>query len=154
MLQKETRTLDDGLYYIESFTNTHFVLDADNLDRKAGSNIQLATRNDRIDQAFYIKYLPNIGLYKIVNKVSNKSLDVKSAKDTAGTNIQIWNDKEGHEAQLWDIIKNSDGSYSILTVCGGRAVDIKSGIIKSGVNIQTWTRNNTIAQKWLFERAN
>ena len=53
-----------------------------------------------------------------------------------------------------DIIKNSDGSYSILTVCGGRAVDIKSGIIKSGVNIQTWTRNNTIAQKWLFERAN
>ena len=154
LLQKETRTLDDGLYYIESFTNTHFVLDADNLDRKAGSNIQLATRNDRIDQAFYIKYLPNIGLYKIVNKVSNKSLDVKSAKDTAGTNIQIWNDKEGHEAQLWDIIKNSDGSYSILTVCGGRAVDIKSGIIKSGVNIQTWTRNNTIAQKWLFERAN
>ena len=84
--------------------------------------------------------------FRIVNKVSNKSLEVKDASTAEGATIFQWATVEGKANQLWQLTQLTDGTYTFKSKSSGKLIDApdctEGGIIKQfaadGTNSQRW----------------
>ncbi|MSS19591.1 RICIN domain-containing protein [Pseudoramibacter porci] len=118
------------------------------VSRDSDNVIVLETNQYSQDQ--YWEFIPiGGGQYKIINKGTQKALDVSGASDKNGANIQIYSDN-GSDAQKWTLNLESDGSYTLQPACSGdKVMDVTGGKINTnGTNVQLYQENNTVAQKF------
>jgi hypothetical protein len=87
--------------------------------------------------------------YRIVNKVSGKSLEIKDSSSAEGAVIFQWATVTGKANQLWQIKKLADGRYSFVSKSSGKLIDApdctEGGIIKQ------YAYDGTDSQKWRFD---
>ncbi|WP_295360806.1 RICIN domain-containing protein [uncultured Pseudoramibacter sp.] len=118
------------------------------VSRDSDNVIVLETNQYSQDQ--YWEFIPiGDGQYKIINKGTQKALDVSGASDKNGANIQIYSDN-GSDAQKWTLNLESDGSYTLQPACSNdKVMDVTGGKINTnGTNVQLYQENNTAAQKF------
>ena len=143
-----SRTIEEGVYVIESAINNKFVLDVANGSTTSGANVQIYQNKSLDSQRFKIEYLSN-GYYIITAMHSNMVLDVANAGQTAGTNVwQCY--RNDLDAQQWLIQDAGDGYYYLISKCNGLYLDIANGIGANGTNVDVAYGNGSNAQKFKF----
>lgn len=144
------RTLNDGLYTINTNLSSSKVLDVSGGFNTNGTNIALWDKHGEGSQRWYISYNANGDYYTLRNPITGKYLDVNRAEAKPGTNVQLWAGS-GSCAQRWKFYKNSDGSYSMLSTCSlGYAADVEDGKTTNGANVLVWPYSGSNNQKWQF----
>lgn len=144
-----SKTLEDGVYKISSFTNPNLSL---SVQKTAGQSakIGLEDNSNSIKQSWRVKYLNN-GYYMITSYANELlSLDVKDGNSSNSVPLQLYTNN-GTDAQKW-IIKEENGYYSLVSALDHKYVDIKDGNIKNGTGIQIYQPNGTDAQKFTFTK--
>ena len=143
------KSIDDGVYRINSKLGNNKCLDIDGASKADGANLQIWDKVDADQQKFEVKYLNN-GYYKIIAMHSNKVFDVAGASKINGTNVWQY-DSNGTDAQQW-IIKKVNGYYRIISKCNGFNLDISGGRAENGINVQVCEWNGSNAQLFSFEK--
>lgn len=94
---------------------------------------------------------PEIGpFFFIVNKESEKCLDVADWGTGDGQRIQIWS-CNGADNQMWHLHRVEENSFHIISKHSGKCLDVSGGVTDDGVHIQQWSItswNNGDNQKW------
>ncbi|WP_020410743.1 RICIN domain-containing protein [Hahella ganghwensis] len=87
--------------------------------------------------------------YKIINKHSQKSLDVNVASKEKGANVIQWSYWEG-EHQQWKLLENGDGTYRIVTRHSNQVLDVAGLSTADNANVLQWPwkSGNTANQRW------
>ncbi len=84
--------------------------------------------------------------YALVNKLSNKCIDIAENATWNGVNIHQWDCYNGLN-QLWTISEANDG-FSIINVQSGKALDVADFSLENGGNIHQWDFINSANQQW------
>ena len=143
-----SKTIEEGIYVIQSAINNKFVLDVANGSTSSGANIQIYQNQSLDSQRFKVEYLSD-GYYIITAMHSGMVLDVANAGQTAGTNVwQCY--RNDLDAQQWLIQDAGDGYYYLISKCNGLYLDVANGIGANGTNIDVAYGNNSNAQKFKF----
>jgi hypothetical protein len=86
-------------------------------------------------------------IYKIINKNSNKSLDVNNGSTADGGNIIQW-DYWGGTNQQWSLNSLGSGYYSIINRNSNKALDVNGGSTNAGAGIIQWSYWGGANQQW------
>jgi ricin-type beta-trefoil lectin protein len=86
----------------------------------------------------------------IMNRHSNKALDVTERSNQDGADIQQWSYAD-QPNQNWDIIDLGNGEAAIISRQSGRALTVQGGRDNNGANIIQRTWNGTPQQRWRLE---
>ena len=135
-----TRTVEDGVYSIESALGSGMRLDVTNASGSNGANIEIWNGT----QEFQISYVSD-GAYAIKAMCSGKYLEAESGN--AGANVRQ-NDWTGASNQLWYFENADNGRYFITSAAGDVCLDVWGGQAKNGSNVQVWTPKNGTNQKF------
>lgn len=149
-IESSQEVIKSGIYFIQSQSNSNYMLDIKGGSKENKANVQLYKKNETVAQAFEFKY--EKGYYTIKNLGSGKMLDVLGGGYMPGTNVWQYA-SNGSKAQKWKASVNEDGSYTFISVHNGMALDISGGKILSGSNIQVYVPNNSQAQRFRLEKA-
>ena len=145
-----TKTIEDGLYEINTSLDAKKTISAASRSKTAGTNVEINQRIDSNSQKVNVKYLGD-GYYTLTFAHSKMALDVANAGKTAGTNVwQCWDNKS--DAQKWIIKEATNGYYYIISKCNGLYLDVANGIASNGNNIQVCYGNNSKAQMFKFNK--
>ncbi len=87
--------------------------------------------------------------YRIVNKATNKVLELKNASSAEGTQIYQWTSTTNRKQQLWQIKKRSDGKYNIVAKSTGKLMDAPD--CTEGGLIKEFAADGTGSQNWSLE---
>ncbi len=137
------KTIEDGIYKIETVENTNNVIAVNGASRENEANIKTEnwTEVDNFHKKFKLKYNKDDGYYTIEGMDSEKVLDAQSGGITEGTNI--WQYTGNYtDAQRWKIEKNSDGSYSFINKKSNLYLTENNG------NIEIRSKTETAKQKF------
>ncbi|MFC8342552.1 RICIN domain-containing protein [Streptomyces sp. NPDC057280] len=85
--------------------------------------------------------------YKVVNKSSNKAVDVSGGSLTAGANIIQWTDS-GAGNQNWRFVPVGDGSYEIVTRNSALLMDVSGATTADGASVIQSSDTNAANQHW------
>jgi hypothetical protein len=87
----------------------------------------------------------------IMNRHSDKALDVTERSNRDGANIQQWSYAD-QPNQNWDVIDLGNGESAVISRQSGRALTVQGGRDNNGANIiqQSWT--GTRQQRWRLEQ--
>ena len=92
------------------------------------------------------------GTYRIVNKKSNKVLDVYSDGITDGSNVDQWGWNGGNN-QKWAVTYLGNGQYQAMGVGSGKLLEVANASTANGANVQIWSSNGNNCQKWTITPA-
>jgi len=87
----------------------------------------------------------------IMNRHSNKALDVTERSNQDGANIQQWSYAD-QPNQNWDVIDLGNGEAAIISRQSGRALTVQGGRDNNGANIIQRTWNGAPQQRWRLEQ--
>jgi hypothetical protein len=87
----------------------------------------------------------------IMNRHSNKALDVTERSNQDGANIQQWSYAD-QSNQNWDVIDLGNGEAAIISRQSGRALTVQGGRDNNGANIIQRSWNGTPQQRWRLEQ--
>ena len=87
------------------------------------------------------------GTYVIVNKKSNKVLDVYNGGTGDGANVDQWGWSGGNN-QKWTLTHLGNGQYQAVGVASGKLLEVAGASTANGANVQIWPSNNNNCQKW------
>ena len=90
--------------------------------------------------------LPN-GTYRLVNRKSNKALDLNGGGTANGTAAVQWT-YDAADSQAWTLTDQGNGQYQILGVASGKVLDVSGGSTADGATVQIWAWGGTNNQKW------
>ena len=145
--------LQEGLYTIKSAANPNLVVDVFEAERKLGSQIGLWSNNYAMNQQFYISRLPD-STYRIQARYSGYVFDIFNNNKTEGTKVIQWVNSDQTNQKFY-IISTGDGAFKILSASSGLYLDTEApGIAKAGSTIRIMTENQTLTQKFIFEKIN
>ncbi|MGW2567820.1 RICIN domain-containing protein [Streptomyces sp. NPDC001537] len=85
--------------------------------------------------------------HKVVNKSSNKAIDVSGGSLTAGANIIQWTDS-GAGNQNWRFVPVGDGSYEIVSRNTPLVMDISGASTADGASVIQSSDTNAANQHW------
>ncbi|MFD5594389.1 RICIN domain-containing protein [Streptomyces griseorubiginosus] len=85
--------------------------------------------------------------YKVVNKSSNKAVDVSGGSLTAGANVIQWTDS-GAGNQNWRFVPVGDGSYEIVSRNSALLMDVSGAATTDGATIVQSSDTNVANQHW------
>ncbi|AYC36221.1 RICIN domain-containing protein [Streptomyces griseorubiginosus] len=85
--------------------------------------------------------------YKVVNKGSNKAIDVSGGSLSAGAHIIQWTDS-GAGNQNWRFVPVGDGSYEIVTRNSALVMDVSGAATADGATIVQSSDTNVANQHW------
>ncbi len=125
-----------------------YVLDIDNGQKNAGTNVRLWERNDSEAQQFRLVEAPD-GYYYLLNERSGKMLDVSGGKNNRGDNMQIWYANSGR-AQKFELIYAGSGYYYIKAFDCDYYVSPQYSNPSKGTNVILWDKSGNA--KWQFVR--
>jgi beta-N-acetylglucosaminidase len=149
LLHKQTSTVKNGLYVLETKLSSSAVLDIAGGSSANGANVQIHQKNNTFAQKFNVTFDADTGYYTITNVMSKKALDVASAAAWPGANV-IMHSSNKTKAQMWAIEADGKEGYVLYAACSGLALDVAGASVRNGTNIQTYTPNKTSAQSWVF----
>ncbi|MBB3108827.1 GH43 family beta-xylosidase [Paenibacillus phyllosphaerae] len=87
-------------------------------------------------------------VYKLINPISGKALDVAGGGTADGTNVQLYQDNNS-TAQEWRITSLGDGAYTLVNTNSGKALDVDGSGTANGTNVHIWQNyNGTPAQRF------
>ena len=144
------KTIEDGIYEIETGVNSNKALDVINAVKYSGGNVQIYTKNEKANcQKLSVKYLGD-GYYTLSFIHSKKYLDVADGKTEDHTNVWQCN-YNGSDAQKWIIAEAGDDYYYIVSKCSGTYLTVKDGKTTNCTNIEVCSGNGSSeAQKFKF----
>ncbi len=87
----------------------------------------------------------------IVNRMSNKGLDVQDRSSRNGANVQQWG-YGGEPNQRWELIEVGRGEYGIISVGSGKALEVVGGSPRNGANVEQYQWNGASTQRWRIEK--
>ena len=134
-----TKTIDSGLYYIDT-------IDSSNSINLASNNIDVSTKNNSSNERWYIKYLNN-GYYTIRSYADGYALTIANNNKKAGGNVTYTSYNESI-SQQWAILKNNDGTYTITSRYNGYNIDINENN-----NIVVDEVRESTTQKFIINKA-
>lgn len=112
LAQNHKNDVADGLYSIQSFNSSSYVLDLYNGSKENCANVQMFNNFDTSNQHWYIKHIDDTGYVSIINENSMLVLDVEASKKVHCTNVEQFKNNNTLN-QKWICIKNADGSFTI-----------------------------------------
>lgn len=87
----------------------------------------------------------------IMNRHSNKALDVTERSNRDGADIQQWSYAD-QPNQNWDIIDLGKGESAIISRQSGRAITVQGGRDNNGANIIQQSWRGSAQQRWRIEQ--
>lgn len=87
----------------------------------------------------------------IMNRHSNKALDVTERSNQDGANIQQWSYAD-QPNQNWDVIDLGNGEAAIISRQSGRALTVEGGRDNNGANIIQQSWRGSTQQRWRLEQ--
>jgi hypothetical protein len=90
--------------------------------------------------------IPN-GTYRVLNRKSNKALDLVNDGTADGTDAVQWA-WDGGNSQKWTFTHLGNGQYQALGVASGKLLEVTNASGTNGAIIQLWPSNNHNCQKW------
>ena len=87
----------------------------------------------------------------IMNRHSDKGLDVLEQSNREGANIQQWSFAD-QPNQNWDVIDLGNGESAIISRQSGRAITVQGGRDSNGANIIQQSWRGSPQQRWRFEQ--
>lgn len=87
----------------------------------------------------------------IMNRHSDKALDVTERSNQDGANIQQWSFSD-QPNQNWDVIDLGEGESAIISQQSGRALTVQGGRDNNGANIIQQSWRGSRQQRWRLER--
>ena len=141
---------DEGSFVISNYS-TNKVLQLENADTIAGTNVAQYTETGDTSQHWNITYTGN-GCYKISPVLSpDKALGVLDCSTSGNANVQIGKYEE-KACQQWHIANMGSGIYRIMALHSRRALEIAGGSASEGANAQQNSyRESRLYQRWRFK---
>jgi eukaryotic-like serine/threonine-protein kinase len=93
---------------------------------------------------------PSPGVYRIVNKQTNKCIDGLPQGRKKGCKV-VQSENDGGANQMWELIPRNDGTVSFRSIHSGLFLDLPHGTIEANAPIHLWPGGNTVAMKWRLE---
>ena len=148
---KGQKTIEDGMYEIETGVDSNKVLEVINAYTYSGANVQIFTRNNNANcQKVNVKYMGD-GYYTLTFVHSNMLLDVANGKTADHTNV--WQCREnGADAQKWIIKDIGDGYYNIISKSSNKYLTVANGGTSNCTNIEINSNNGQSSQKFKFNK--
>jgi hypothetical protein len=87
----------------------------------------------------------------IMNRHSNKALDVTERSNQDGADIQQWSYSD-QPNQNWDVIDLGNGEVAIISRQSGRALTVQGGRDNNGANIIQQSWRGSPQQRWRLEQ--
>ena len=151
----------DGYYKFKPKCNTNLSLEVTNGNTNNNTNIQVATSNGQLKQAFvvtldkeYTGYKTisngNYNIYSALN--SNKVLDVEGSSKKNKANIQLYT-KDGTGAQKFNVSYYGKGYYIIKNNNSNKVLDVYGAGTANKTNVDQYTQNNSCAQLWVIKKS-
>ena len=97
-----------------------------------------------------LKIVPEIvsgGVYKIVNRNSNKALDVYQQSTADGAVIHQW-DYLNANSQQWKLTGAGNGYFTLTNINSNKNLDVYQQGTADDTQIHQWTASNVNSQKW------
>lgn len=144
------RTVEDGIYVIESLVGSGKALDVAAASPNNRANVQIYAANDTTAQRWVVRY-GNDGFYTLTSLVSGRMLDVDAGLKVPGANVQQYG-ADGLDAQKWSFVPNSDGTFCLVNKGSGLHLAVQGGKNANGANVQLQQPSTSNAQKFSFKR--
>lgn len=142
----------EGMYVIQSCSGNNQVLDVYGGGKDNGVNVISWVDNNGNGQKWQFVRTGN-GIYKIVNVVSGKCLEVAGQdSNTNGGNVQQWDYENGWSNKLWKLWLTKDNKLVFLNTASYRALNITGGTASNGANVTVQDRNRSANQSWTLRR--
>ena len=139
---KGTKTIDNGIYLIESSADTSKTLEIPRSSLVTGEQLGVWNKNSTVNQKFEFTYRDN-GYYTISAVHSDKYLDISGGSKNDGAEVIQWNYHGGNNQQ-WKIQDAGNGYFNIR--CNGLYLTI------DGTSVKTCKENTSLIQKFKFEK--
>ena len=143
---KTSKTIEDGIYKIETILNNKPAFDITDGSQQDGAKIQLWDYVNAQQQKFEIKYQSD-GYYTIKSIYTNKVLAVEDSNVDNGTAI-IQKTEQGTDDEKWIIDLEEDGTYSIVSKNNNLYIDVPDYNAVNGQKLQMHYSNGTTAQRF------
>lgn len=141
---KGTKTIDNGIYLIESSADTSKTLEIPRSSLVTGEQLGVWNKNSTVNQKFEFTYRDN-GYYTISAVHSDKYLDISGGSKDDGTEVIQWNYHGGNNQQ-WKIQDAGNGYFNIISRCNGLYLTI------DGTSVKTCKENASLVQKFKLEK--
>ncbi len=141
---KGTKTINNGIYLIESSTDTSKTLEIPRSSLVTGEKLGVWNKNSTVNQKFEFTYRDN-GYYTISAVHSDKYLDISEGSKNDGAEVIQWNYHGGNNQQ-WKIQDAGNGYFNIISRCNGLYLTI------DGTSVKTCKENASLIQKFKLEK--
>ncbi|HEY3000909.1 MAG TPA: RICIN domain-containing protein, partial [Kribbellaceae bacterium] len=115
-------------------------------DRLDGAKIIQSTGEQRLTQQWQLVGTGD-GYYRLLNKKSDKALDVPAFSTADGTVLDQWSDGNGTNQQF-ELRISADGAFRLLSRNSGKAVSVKSSSTSDGADVVQSTDADGAGQQW------
>ena len=140
-----SQTVADGMYQINSVSDSSTCLDVSGGSVSNGARIQTYAINGTLAQCFRLSYDSATGFYSIRSTKSTKGLDLDSGDIFPGAKVQQWDFPGIGSNQQWRIESDGD-SFVIRSVASNLVLERKSD-----GSVTTAIESGSAAQHWTFE---
>ncbi len=145
-LTKRTDLLKEGIFKIAYGKDQGKVVDIDNASRADGANALIYGSNSNLNQKWKVKLVSGMeNAYTFESLCSGKYLSV------SGSNVVQSSFGDGSREQMWMPVDIDAGAVVLQNVATGKVLDVEGGSGSNGTNVQVYERNNSSAQKFVFE---
>ena len=141
---KGTKTINNGIYLIESSTDTSKTLEIPRSSLVTGEKLGVWNKNSTVNQKFEFTYRDN-GYYTISAVHSDKYVDIREGSKNDGAEVIQWNYHGGNNQQ-WKIQDAGNGYFNIISRCNGLYLTI------DGTSVKTCKENASLVQKFKLEK--
>ena len=141
---KGTKTINNGIYLIESSADTSKTLEIPRSSLVTGEQLGVWNKNSTVNQKFEFTYRDN-GYYTISAVHSDKYLDISEGSKNDGAEVIQWNYHGGNNQQ-WKIQDAGNGYFNIISRCNGLYLTI------DGTSVKTCKENASLVQKFKLEK--
>ena len=87
----------------------------------------------------------------IVNRMSNKGLDVQDRSTRRGAQVQQWG-YGGQPNQRWNVIELGSGEFAIVSVGTGKVLEVAGGDLRNGGRVDQNRWIGSPSQRWRLQK--
>ena len=145
-LTKRTDLLKEGIFKIAYGKDRNKVVDIDNASRADGANALIYSSNSNLNQKWKVKLV-----FGMENTYTFESLCSGKYLSASGSNVVQSSFSDGSREQMWTPVDIDAGAVVLQNVATGKVLDVEGGGSSNGTNVQVYERNNSSAQKFVFE---
>ena len=87
----------------------------------------------------------------IVNRMSNKALDVQDRSTRGGANVQQWS-YAGQPNQRWNVVDLGRGQFAIVSVGSGQVLGVAGGDLRNGASVEQNRWIGSGNQRWRLQK--